>query len=100
MINETAQNYVTANRPDIDNIAWDEAAEESYGAQIYGDGWTIYTVPVEAVFEVDRDGCDPADAGMNHGTLEVVIDPDGGVFDYSVGDWTHGAHPDLHTFER
>lgn len=87
--------YVSKCRTDIDTIGWDDAYADTYPG-----GENNWNIPVEAVFTVERDGVMPSEAGMNHGTLVVELDGDGDVIDFSVGDWTPGAHPDLHTNER
>lgn len=94
-LSEAIKSEVNKARPDINLIHWDDAHSESWrGNEI------TWVVPVEAIFTVAEDGCDPGDAGWNHGSLEIELDEDGRLLDYSVGDWTHGMHPDLHTFER
>ena len=59
----------------------------------FDDGWFSggpdeWVIPCEAKIE----------GQWMHGHMHVERTSDG--FDYFVGDWTDGMHPDLHTFER
>lgn len=94
-ISEATRKAISEARLDIDFIHWDDAHTESWA-----NPGVIWSVPVEAIFTVALDGVEPCDAGWNHGTMEVELDEDGILLDYSVGDWTHGKHPNMHTFER
>ena len=85
---QSVMDEIDAARTDIDFIHWDEAHYETVT-----DEWIV---PVEAYFtEEETDG----DLGWHHGNMSVEISKLHGL-DYSVGDWTPGMHPDLHTFER
>ncbi len=76
-----AKTDIEANRSDIEFIHFDDCWYEDQTAE-----WVI---PCEAKIE----------GAWMHGHMHVER-IDGGGFDYFVGDWSDGMHPDLHTFER
>lgn len=83
--------HVAKARRDIDIIHWSDAYYETAT-----DEWVI---PVEAVFGEAEDVA-PAESGWHYGNMMLELDEAGNALDYSVGDWTPGMHPDMHTFER
>ena len=85
---QSAMDEIDAARTDIDFIHWDEIRYES--------GTDEWIVPVEAYFteeETDHD------IGWMYGNMSIESSEVLGL-DYSVGDWTPGMHPEMHTFER
>ena len=96
-LNEEMKAYITGPRADIDLISWDDAYQVDYQEDHAGEG--VWFVPVEALFDPEKDGCSADSAGWHHGTMEIEID-ENDVLDFYVGNWQMGMHPDLHTFER
>ena len=83
-----AKRLIQANRLDIDFIH-------------YGEGWfesflNCWMIPCETYMK----DLGPRENGWYHGTMTVEWVESESTYDFSVGDWSPGMNPELHTFER